>query len=41
MIRNIAQLDHFYNTGNYKGVVNTICNSKYSIPKKVSLGFLQ
>ena len=31
--------DHCYYTGKYRGVAHSICNLKYSVPKKISIVF--
>ena len=31
--------NHCYGTGEYRGAVHSICNLKYSIPKKISIVF--
>ena len=31
--------DHCYYTGEYKGAAHSICNLKYSVPKKSSIVF--
>ena len=30
---------HFHYTGEYRGVAHSICNLKYSVPKKVPIAF--
>ena len=32
--------DHCHYTGEYRGAAHSICNLKYSIPKRVSIFFL-
>ena len=31
--------DHCHYTGEYRGAAHSICNLKYSVPKKVSIAF--
>ena len=31
--------DHFHYTGEYRGVVHSICNLKYSVPNKIPIVF--
>ena len=31
--------DHCHYTGEYRGTVHTICNLKYSVPKKIPIVF--
>ena len=31
--------DHCHYTGKYRGVVHSICNLKYSVPKKILIAF--
>ena len=31
--------DHYHYTGEYRDIVHSICNLKYSVPKKISLAF--
>ena len=31
--------DHCHYTGGYRGAVHSICNLKYSVPKRIPIGF--
>ena len=31
--------DHCHYTGEYRGAVHSICNLKYSVPKKIPIAF--
>ena len=31
--------DHCHDTGEYRGAANSICDIKYSVPKKISIAF--
>ena len=31
--------DHFSYTGKYRGTVHSLCNSKYSVPKRIHIVF--
>ena len=42
MMKNIAKVkvkDHCHNTDKYRSATNSMCNLKYSTPKKISIVF--